>query len=108
MIDDLGGLIVEELESSASDDGEPVDFAKEVEPWLGEKAGVAFERPRQDGDLTEPVIAVETTDAEATQGFVDAQAEQSKEPYEDVSYEGVDFKVGGSEGTRSASSTTRS
>ena len=96
-VDDLGGLIVEELESSAEEDGEPVDFAKEVEPWLGEKAGVAFERLDGDDDLTEPVIAVESTDAEATQDFIDAQAEQSKEPYEDVSYEGVEFKVGGAE-----------
>jgi len=97
--DDLGGLIVEELESSAADEGEPVDFAKEVQPWLGEKAGVTFVGLNSDGDLTEPVIAVESTDVEATQDFIDAQAEQSKKPYEDVSHEGVDFKVGGSEGT---------
>jgi uncharacterized protein DUF3352 len=97
-VDDLGGLIVEELESSASDDGEPVDFAKEVQPWLGEKAGISFERLDGD-DLSEPIIAVESTDAEATQDFIDAQAEQSKEPYEGVSYEGADFKVGGSEET---------
>jgi Protein of unknown function (DUF3352) len=98
-VDDLGELIVEELESSASDDGEPVDFAKEVQPWLGEKAGVTFVGLDSEGDLTEPVIAVESTDAEATQDFVDAQAAQSKEPYKDVSHEGVDFKVGGSDGT---------
>ncbi|HXR30500.1 MAG TPA: DUF3352 domain-containing protein [Solirubrobacterales bacterium] len=98
-VDDLGGLIVEELESSAEEDGEPVDFAKEVEPWLGERAGVTFVGLDSDGDLTEPVIAVQSTDAEATQDFIDTQAEQSKEPYEDVSHEGVDFKVGGSEGT---------
>lgn len=98
-VDDLGELIVEELESSASDDGEPVDFAKEVEPWLGEKAGITFVGLNSEGDLTDPVIAVESTDAEATQDFIDTQADQSKEPYEDASYEGVDFKVGGSEGT---------
>jgi len=98
-VDDLGDLIVEELENSASDDGEPVDFAKEVEPWLGEKAGVTFVGLDSEGDLTEPVMAVESTDAEATQDFIDAQAAQSKEPYEDVSYEGVDFKVDGSDGT---------
>jgi hypothetical protein len=97
--DDLGGLIVEELESSTSDDGEPVDFAKEVQPWLGEKAGVTFVGLDNDGDLTEPVIAVESTDAEATQAFIDAQAGQSKKPYEDVSHGGVDFKVGGSDGS---------
>src|ERR1044072_1041689 len=34
-IDDLGGKIVTELEKSAGDDGEPFDYATEVEPWLG-------------------------------------------------------------------------
>lgn len=95
-VDNLGEFIVEELESSASDDGEPFDYAKEVEPWLGENAGVAFQR-LEDGDLTGLVIAVQTTDAEATQKFIDTQSGESKDPYEDASYEGIDFKLGGSE-----------
>jgi hypothetical protein len=95
-VDNLGEFIVEELESSAKDDGEPFDFEKEVEPWLGERAGVAF-KGLEDGDLTEPLIAIDTTDPDATQEFVDNQSKQSKDPYKDASYEGVDFKVGGSE-----------
>jgi len=94
--DNLGDLIVSELESSASDDGEPVDFAEEVEPWLGEKAGVAF-RTLEDGDPSDPVIAIETTDAAATQEFIDDQAKQSSDPFEGASYKGVDFTVGGSD-----------
>src|SRR3954467_4830098 len=39
-VDDLGGLIVSELESSASEDGGELDFEKEVEPWLGEEGGL--------------------------------------------------------------------
>ncbi len=96
-VEGLGDLIVSELESSASDDGEPVDFAEEVEPWLGEKAGVAFQKLDEDGDPSDPVIAVETTDAAATQEFIDDQAAQSSDPFEDGSYEGVDFKVGGAD-----------
>lgn len=95
-VEGLGDLIVSELESSASDDGEPLDFAKEVEPWLGEKAGVAFQK-LEDGDPSDPVIAVETTDAAATQEFIDDQAAQSSDSFEDGSYEGVDFKVGGAD-----------
>jgi hypothetical protein len=95
-VEGLGDLIVSELESSASDDGEPVDFAKEVEPWLGEKAGVAFQK-LEDGDPSDPVIAVETTDAAATQEFIDDQAAQSSDSFEDGSYEGIDFKVGGAD-----------
>ncbi len=96
-IDNLGNFVVSKLEGSARGDGEPFDYAKEVEPWLGEKAGVAF-KGLEDGDLTDPVVAVESTDVAATREFVDRQAKQSKVPYKDASYEGIDFKVGGSEG----------
>jgi hypothetical protein len=95
-VNDLGGLIVEKLEESARDDGEPLDFAKEVEPWLGERAAVGFAKLK-DGDLTDPVIVVETTDPEAAETFVDRQAGKSKDPYRGGSYEGIDFRVGGSE-----------
>lgn len=95
-VDDLGELIVSELESSAREDGEPVDFAKEVQPWLGKKAGVAFEK-LEDGDLSDPLVAIETTDAEAAEEFVDKQASEGSDPYREGSYEGIDFKVGGSE-----------
>lgn len=94
--DSLGELVVSELEEAAREDGEPFDFEKEVEPWLGERAAVAFEGI-EDGDLTDPLVVVETTDPAAAQGFVDDRTAQSDEPYEDGSYEGVRFKVGGSE-----------
>lgn len=96
-VDNLGELIVSELESSARDDGEPFDFEKEVEPWLGEKAGLAF-KGLEDGNLTEPLVIVETTDPEATQEFIDTQTARSKDTYKEGSYEGVDFELGGSEG----------
>lgn len=95
-VDNLGDFVVEELESSARDDGEPFDYATEIEPWLGERAGVAF-ADLQDGDPSDFAIAVESTDTGATQEFIDKQVETSKDGYRDVSYEGVDFKVGGDE-----------
>ncbi|HET7443352.1 MAG TPA: hypothetical protein VFJ57_01695 [Solirubrobacterales bacterium] len=67
-IDDVGELIVEELESS--DSGDPVDFEKEVEPWLGEKAGLFFES--YDGeDFRGSGVVLETTDSGAAREFVD-------------------------------------
>jgi Protein of unknown function (DUF3352) len=96
-VDNLGEFVVEELEKSARGDGEPFDFEKEVEPWLGEKAGVAF-KTIKDGNLTEPLVAVETTDPEATEEFVATQTRKSDTPYKDGSYEGIAFEVGGSEG----------
>jgi len=95
-INNLGDYIVSQLESSAGSDGEAFDFATEVEPWLGANAGVAFAR-LEDGELSEPLIAVATTNAAATQKFIDKQSGQSKASFRDASYQGIDFKVGGSE-----------
>src|SRR5690242_18150905 len=41
-IDDLGGLIVEQLENGAAP-GDEVDFEKEIAPWLGEHAGISLQ-----------------------------------------------------------------
>lgn len=95
--DNLGDYVVEKLEASARGDGEPFDYAKEVEPWLGERAGVFFET--FDGsNFSDAGAIVESTDTEATQEFVDSQVKSSKVPYKAGSYEGVDYEVGGSEG----------
>jgi hypothetical protein len=95
---DLGHLIVTELESSASSSGEELDFEKEVEPWLGEKGGLSFQH--YDGnDFSGYGIAVQTTDADAAQAFIDKQAGSSDEPAEEGSYEGIDFKVESDDGS---------
>ncbi|MGC1853281.1 MAG: DUF3352 domain-containing protein [Solirubrobacterales bacterium] len=96
-VDDLGEYVVSKLESAAEDDGEPFDFAKEVQPWLGEHAGVFFER-LEDDELTGVGAIVESTDTGATQEFVDARVEASDDPYRSASYEGIEYDVGGSEG----------
>jgi hypothetical protein len=95
-IDNLGDFVVSELESSAQEDGEPVDFDTEIEPWLGERAAVFFER-LEDDELTDLGIVVESTDPDATQEFIDTQVKESDEPYRSGSYEGVDYQVGGDE-----------
>jgi hypothetical protein len=95
-IDDLGGFVVEKLESSARSEGEPFDYEKEVAPWLGEKAGVFFER-LEDGDLSGLGVLVESTDTAAAQEFVEDQTKASKSPYAEKTYEGVEYELGGSE-----------
>jgi Protein of unknown function (DUF3352) len=95
-VDNLRDRVVSELESSAKADGESFDFASEVEPWLGAQAGIAFER-LIDGELSEPLIAIESTNPKATQDFVDKRGSASSEPSKTVSYKDVDFQVGGSE-----------
>jgi hypothetical protein len=92
----LGEFVISELESSARQEGESFDFAKEVEPWLGQKGGVAFEH-LVGGELSEPLIAIQTTNAAAAQEFINKRTKQGKNPSKDVSYEGAKFKVGGPE-----------
>jgi hypothetical protein len=91
-VDDLGGLIVEELENSASEDGEEFDFEKEVEPWLGERAGL-FLQEYEEEDFEGYGAAIQAEDEDEAREFVDKQIESSDEAVEDGSYEDVDFKV---------------
>lgn len=93
-IGSLGDFIVSKLEEEAEDEGEKVDFAKEIEPWLGERAGVFFQK-LEDENPTDGGVIVESTDPDATQEFVDAQVKGSKDPSHSASYEGVDFEIGG-------------
>ena len=91
-IEDLGELIVSELEKSAVDSGDELDFATEIEPWLGDRGGLFFER--YDGkDFSGLGLAVETTDSGATEEFIDEHAGSEGEKPEEGSFEGVDFKV---------------
>jgi Protein of unknown function (DUF3352) len=96
-IDNLGDFVIEELEERAQGEGEPFDYEKEVEPWLGERGAIFFEKLDEDEDLTGAGIVVESTDAEATQQFLDDQSEGSDDPYRSASYEGVDYEVSGDE-----------
>lgn len=91
-VDNLGELIVEELENSASEDGEEFDFEKEVEPWLGDRGGL-FLQEYEDEDFEGYGAAVQTSDEGAARDFVDKQVDAGDEDFEDGSYEGVDFKV---------------
>lgn len=91
-IDDLGEKIISKLESSAGDAGQNLDYKTEVEPWLGEKAGLFLDGFTGD-EFELSGVVIQTTDAEAAQAFVDKRAKVSKNPVEDASYEGVAYKV---------------
>ena len=92
-VDDLGGLIVEKAEEEANESGEPLDFAKEVQPWLGDVAGLYLER--YDGeDFAGYGVAVSVTDTDAAHGFIDDHSETDDgDPFEAGTYEGVDYDV---------------
>jgi Protein of unknown function (DUF3352) len=91
-VEDLGGTIVSYLEQSASDSDEPIDFEKDIQPWLGESAGIFL--TEFDGDDFEGTgFAVAVTDTGEAQDFLDKQVESEDSESEDASYEGVDYKL---------------
>jgi Protein of unknown function (DUF3352) len=91
-VDDLGELVVSELESSAREEGEPFKFERDVEPWLGTKGGFFFSRLEGD-DLSDPGILIESKDTEATQRFIDKLVEENPDPVEEAFYDGVDYWI---------------
>lgn len=92
-VDDLGELIVSEAEKAADDSGEPLDFEKEIQPWLGELGGMYLEK--YDGNEFHGYgVAIETTDSGAAEEFVEKQAKsQAKGAPKEGSYEGVGYFV---------------
>jgi len=92
----LSDFIASKLEKSAREEGESFNYTQEVEPWLGDRGGVSFERV-EGGELSEPLIAAETTNANAAQAFINKRAGAGKSASKDASYNGVDFTVGGPE-----------
>lgn len=91
-VDNVGDVIIGELEDSASEDGEEFDYEKEVEPWLGDRGGL-FLQEFEEEDFEGYGAAIQTSDEEAARDFVNRQIEAGDEDFEDGSYEGVDFKV---------------
>jgi Protein of unknown function (DUF3352) len=95
-VEDLGGTIISKLEESASKG--QFNYAENIEPWLGEKAGMAFEN-YYGGNFSNYVVAVQSTDTGATEEFIEQVAEKSEGPIKDGSYEGVDYKIESGNGT---------
>jgi hypothetical protein len=90
-IDDIGETVSDALQEEALAEGEPLDFEKEVQPWLGEKAGIFL--GEYDGENFQQVgAALEVSDSGEAQEFIDKRAKtDSGEKPEKGSFEGVDF-----------------
>ncbi|MET0557446.1 MAG: DUF3352 domain-containing protein [Solirubrobacterales bacterium] len=98
-VDDLGDLIVSEAEKAANASGEPLDFEKEIQPWLGEQAGMYLES--YDGnEFNGYGVAIEVTDSGAAEAFVEDHAKsEDGDEFEEGSYEGVDYVLNKDEET---------
>jgi len=89
-IDDVGEFIAEELEDAALGEGEKFDFEAEVEPWLGEKAGLYL--AGYDGNDFHGVgMALETTDSGEAEEFLEERVEKNDEGAEEGEFEGHKF-----------------
>ncbi len=92
-ISDVGEYIVEELESSAAGGGDELDFEKEVDPWLGDEAGL-FLREYDGNDFHAAGAALQIGDEGEAEEFVEKHVvEGEDEELEEGSFEGVDYKV---------------
>jgi hypothetical protein len=92
-VEGLGSTIVSEIEKSAKDSDEPLDFDKEIDPWLGEKASIFL--TRFDGnDFAGTGIAVQVTNADEAAEFIDERAKSNNDgPLKEEEYEGVDYML---------------
>jgi hypothetical protein len=93
----LGEFVASELEEAALEKGDALNFRREVEPWLGKAAAVAFKEVEAGGGLSSPLTMIETDDEEATLKFLQAHLKGSGKHYKYTSYDYVGINTGGPE-----------
>jgi hypothetical protein len=88
--DDPGGFLVEQIDTQLTEDDTGITYSEDIEPWLGQEAGLFF---TTFADEPDGAAVVEVTDEAAAQATVEKveQAEGSRGT--DESYEGVDYTV---------------
>lgn len=87
---DPGGKIVGMLDDGLKDKG--ASYAKDIEPWLGQRAGIAITSIGAGGDDVDVVGAIASKDDDAAGKFLDEQAKGTTRTYRDVKYH---FKADG-------------
>ena len=93
--DQTRDLLVREIEQEARESNTPIDFDKDVEPWLGDRAGIFF-TTLGPGEPKGAAIVATTDEGKARDAIDKLAAEDDKER----SHEGVDYRVS-DEGTAS-------
>jgi hypothetical protein len=86
--DDPGGFIVEQLDESLAADNAGLTYEDDIEPWLGEQAGVFIEAFAEEADAA---VVIATTDSEAANQAIKTFAAADKVRERSRSYEGVDY-----------------
>jgi hypothetical protein len=98
---DPGPRLTELIQDALASGGDPkLDYARDIEAWLGETAGLWMSGGSQDGGPSggadaEGLALVATTDADLTRERIGAALERGGKRYSRRSYEGVDYQVDG-------------
>jgi hypothetical protein len=82
---DPGGKIVALIDDAAKDEG--ASYKKDVEPWLGQRAGIAITGVHgAGGDDVDVVGAIASKDDDAAKAFLQRYAKGTTRTYRDVEY----------------------
>jgi uncharacterized protein DUF3352 len=86
--DDPGAFVVEQLDKVLPRSDAGLTYEDDIEPWLGEQAGIFFETFTGDAD---GAAVVATTDPQASDQAIEKAAAADEESERRRSYEGVDY-----------------
>ncbi|HWI71993.1 MAG TPA: DUF3352 domain-containing protein [Baekduia sp.] len=81
---DPGGKIVGLIDKGLKDNG--ASYADDIQPWLGQRAGIAITSIGSGGDDVDVVGAIASKDDDAAGKFLDTQAKGATRTYRDVKY----------------------
>src|ERR1700761_6162790 len=91
-IENVGEFVAEELEKAALGEGQKFNFEEEVEPWLGEEAGMYL--AGYDGEEFEGYgLAIETTDSGEAEEFIEKRVDANEDDAEPGEFEGHKYFV---------------
>jgi len=88
--DDPAGFIVQQLDRALTESNSGLTYTQDIEPWLGQRAGIFFETFTEEAD---GAAVVATTDPEATRRAIDKAAAADKVRERTRSYKGFDYEV---------------
>ncbi|HSJ17267.1 MAG TPA: DUF3352 domain-containing protein [Solirubrobacterales bacterium] len=86
--DDPGAFLVEQLDNALQEDESGIAYSEDVEPWLGENAGLFF---TTFADEPDGAAVLEVTDQGAAEAAVDKIERSEGSPGTDEFYEGVEY-----------------
>jgi hypothetical protein len=88
--DDPGGLVVEQADEWLASEDAGLAYQEDIEPWLGEQAGMFVKTFEDDADVA---IVIAATDPEAANAAVAKAAAADDVPERPRSYQGIDYLV---------------